>query len=281
MSLAVDPIDFHGLPAWRLQGPQGAQAIVSRFGGQVLSWQTPDGRERLYLSPQARFDGQQAIRGGVPVCFPQFGTRGDLPRHGLLRTRDWSHAGQRVGEDYVLLTLETRDDPETRRHWPHPFRAELTVMLEADRLDLEFCVENTGEAPLAFTGALHTYLRVTQVEDVALEGLQGHTYEEASSGEVRRDSGTELQVEGPVDRIYRDLRRPLWLKAGNFSLGLHSRGFADLVVWNPWVEGAAALADLPDDGWRHFLCLEAAAVERPVEVPPGEEWYGRQTLVVV
>ena len=33
-----------------------------------------------------------------------------------------------------------------------PFRLELTLMLEADRIDLELCVANTGDAPLDFTG---------------------------------------------------------------------------------------------------------------------------------
>ena len=46
------------------------------------------------------------------------------------------------------------------------------VLLEADRLDVELAVQNTGEH-LAFTAALHSYLRVVQVEDVTLEGLRG------------------------------------------------------------------------------------------------------------
>jgi glucose-6-phosphate 1-epimerase len=37
---------------------------------------------------------------------------------------------------------------------------------------------------------------------------------------------------------------------------------------------------MPADGWRHMLCVEAAAT-RPISLPAGEEWYGRQTLVVV
>jgi glucose-6-phosphate 1-epimerase len=52
------------------------------------------------------------------------------------------------------------------------------------------------------------------------------------------------------------------------------------VVWNPWVDKCADLADMPADGWRHMLCVEAAAT-RPVSLPAGEEWYGRQTLVAV
>lgn len=282
MKPCIEPIEFHGLDAFRLHGPAGTQAIVSRLGGQVLSWTTTDGRERLFLSERAVFDGSQPIRGGVPVCFPQFGTLGDLPRHGFVRTRLWEVAAQRSGDDYALITLQTADDADTRALWPHPFRLELTVMLEADRLDLELCVVNTGAAPFSFTGALHTYLRVVQVEDVVLEGLYGHDYRDAANGNaVIRETGTELAVDRETDRIYRRVRRPALLRAGNLSLGIQQQGFADTVVWNPWVEQCAALSDMTPDGWRHLICVEAAMADSVAEVAPGDEWYGRQSLVAV
>ncbi len=282
MKPAIEPVNFHGLDALRLTAANGAEAVISLFGAQVLSWVTPDRRERLYLSDKAVFDGSRPVRGGIPVCFPQFGETGALPRHGFVRTRPWQIAAQRAGDDYALVTLATTDDDETRALWPHPFRAELTLMLESDRIDLEFCVVNTGEAPLAFTGALHTYLRVVQVEDAALEGLRGCDYRDAANGDrIVRETGTELLVEAETDRVYFNVRRPLLLKAGNLSLGIAQEGFPDAVVWNPWVERCAAIADMPDNGWRHMLCVEAAVAKTPVMVAPGEEWYGRQTLVAV
>ena len=278
----IEAIEFKGIEALRLNGPRGSSAIVARLGGQVLSWITPDGREHLFLSERAVFDGSASIRGGIPICFPQFGGLGDLPKHGFARTREWSVAAQRCGDDYALATLELVDDENTRALWPHAFRAEISVMLEVDRIDVEFCVENTGPAPFEFTGALHSYLRVTQVEDVALEGLHGHDYLDAArDNRVVRETGTEIIVEGEVDRVYYDVRRPQLLNAGNLSLGIQSQGFPDVVVWNPWVDLCAGLKDMPPDGWRHMLCVEAAAVRKPVIVPAGEEWYGRQTLVAV
>lgn len=281
MNTSIESIEFHGVEAYRLNGPRGVSAIVSRLGGQVLSWVTLDKRERLFLSERAVFDGSVAIRGGVPVCFPQFGTEGDLPRHGFLRTRQWSVNSERCGDDYVLLTLEVSDDDATRQVWPHRFRAEITVMLEVDRIDLEFCVENTGGEAFDFSGALHSYLRLVQVEDAALEGLRGFEYRDALRGEHKFESGTELIVESAVDRSYFSVTRPQHLKAGNHSLGIQSQGFPDVVVWNPWVEGCAEIRDMPNDDWRHMLCVEAAIVREPVKLPAGEEWYGRQTLVAL
>jgi len=282
MKPSIEQIEFHGIEALRLNGPKGSSAIISKLGGQVLSWKTPDGRERLFLSDLAVFDGSVPIRGGVPVCFPQFASLGDLPKHGFLRTKTWSVSAERTGDDFALLTLAVDDDEQTRALWPHAFRAEITLMIEADRIDLELSITNTGSAAFEFTGALHSYIRLVQVEDAAIEGLHGHDYRDAVNGnEIKRETGTELLVESEVDRVYFNVKRPQYLKAGNHSLGVQGQGFPDVVIWNPWVEQCAKLKDMPNDAWRHMLCIEAAAVREPVQLPAGEEWFGRQTLVAV
>ena len=113
---------------------------------------------------------------------------------------------------------------------------------------------NTGGVPFEFTGALHSYLRVTQVEDVSLEGLYGHNYRDAAnSDQIVRDSGIELTIDNEVDRVYYDIQRPQQLNAGNLSLTIESQGFPDVVVWNPWVELCAELK-----GARRWLRFEAA-----------------------
>ena len=62
------------------------------------------------------------------------------------------------------------------------------------------------------------------------------------------------------------------------ALEIAMEGFPDAVVWNPWAERAAALPDLPDDGYRCMLCVEAAAIDRPVRLDAGATWSGRQVL---
>lgn len=282
MSSAIESIDHRGLPALRLVTREGARALVTLFGGQVLSWVPAGGREWLYVSEKACFDRSQAIRGGIPVCFPQFAALGPLPKHGYARMREWRLDEQRAPRDFTQVTLSLEASPEELQRWPHPWRAELTVSLAGNRLDLELEVANPGAAALEFTAALHTYLRVDEVEEARLEGLYGHEYLDATrGGEVRRDSGDVLRVEDEVDRIYRDVTGALLLRDGERALGIHGENFADVVVWNPWEEKCAALADMPRDGFRHMLCVEAAAAARPVRVEPGEDWWGRQTLVAL
>lgn len=276
----IESITFHGYEALRLNGPRGAQAVVSRFGGQVLSWTPSDGRERLYLSERAIFDGREPIRGGIPVCFPQFSSQGGLPKHGFVRCKPWQVTAQRCGDDYALVTLLTEDDAATNALWSHSFELELTVMLEADTLDLELGLSNTGEEALTFTGALHTYLQVDAIENVRLSGLCGTNYRDsANGGREGREAAEILTFAGETDRIFLGASRPLSLNDGAGQLGIAQDGFTDVVVWNPWADKGAALADLPPDGWRRMLCVEAAVAGAPLTVRPGEEWYGRQKLM--
>lgn len=282
MAFGIERIDFHGLPALRLQTATGAQAVVSLFGGQVLSWMPPGGGERLYLSPSAVLDGSAPIRGGVPVCFPQFADQGSLPKHGFARTAMWTVETERGSKEYALVTLGLADSDATRALWPHAFHSELSILIEDSRLELELEVENTGSAALEFTAALHSYLAVREVEESRLEGLHGYHYSDKTDADrVKRDSGDVLLVEAETDRIYRDVKRPLLLREYDRSLGINADGFADVVVWNPWLERSAALPDLPADGFRHMLCVEAAAAHAPVRLAAGETWWGRQTLVAL
>jgi len=281
MAHGIESIDFNGLPALRLQAG-GASAIVSLFGGQVLSWTPRGGKEWLYLSETAKFDRSTPIRGGVPVCFPQFADLGKLPKHGFVRTVDWMLADRRVDKDFALIQLRLEDSAETRALWNHPFGIELTISIEDNRLDLEFEVDNRGTDALSFTGALHTYLRVREAEEARLEGLYGFTYRDSANGNaIKRETGDALMVDAEVDRVYRQVNRPLLLRDGSRTLGINTEGFPDVVVWNPWETRCAALADMPDNGFRRMLCVEAAAADTPITVAAGEQWWGRQTLIAL
>src|SRR5690349_3045588 len=90
---AAEACDFHGLPAVRWQGRDGATAIATLQGAHLVSWVPAQGGERLFVSERSPFEPGRAIRGGVPVCFPQFADRGPLPQHGFARVLPWKFAG--------------------------------------------------------------------------------------------------------------------------------------------------------------------------------------------
>jgi glucose-6-phosphate 1-epimerase len=60
-----------------------------------------------------------------------------------------------------------------------------------------------------------------------------------------------------------------------------SPSWANTVVWNPAEALCVRLADMPDDGWRQMLCVEAAQVYAPITLPAGGRWAGWQRLQVL
>jgi glucose-6-phosphate 1-epimerase len=259
----------------------GAQAEVFEHGGHATSWRTPDGVERLFLSARSSFGEGQAIRGGVPVIFPQFAGEGRLPKHGFARTRAWHPIPIDHARHKAHLRLEA--DDATLALWPHPFRTDLCLSLEDRSLAITLQVTNTGQAPFTFTGALHTYLRVTDIASTRVTGLQGQAYRDCAAGDDagrrRTDERPALGFAGEVDRIYFDTG-PITLSGGESALTVHAQGFPDVVVWNPGPDKARHLADLEPGGWRHFVCLEAAAIGVPITLDPGQQFVGAQTLTV-
>jgi glucose-6-phosphate 1-epimerase len=257
--------------------PSGETLVVSRYGGQVLSWRDRAGKELLYLSPLSRRDGGSAIRGGVPVCFPQFASRGPLVKHGFARTSLWTEVpGAGAGAIRMVLT----GSEETLAEWPHRFRLELLARLDGESLVLELSVRNTDTKPWTFTGALHTYLRTEEVAGGRLEGLSDHAFEDAlANGSIRHDTGPDLSQ--PLDRIYLQASQPVVLREGEQALRIAQQGFTDVVVWNPGAAGGAKVPDMPPGDHARMLCVEAAQISKPVLLGAGEVWVGTQTLAQI
>ncbi|MGO1072248.1 D-hexose-6-phosphate mutarotase [Lysobacter sp. CA199] len=275
--MASDPRP--SLPAPLCLEFDGGHIQASPFGAHLLSWHCL-GRERLYLSPHTSFGAGKAIRGGVPVIFPQFGERGDGPRHGIARTLTWETLDT-AGAVPPGLGFRLGDREETRRIWPYRFEAELNIEPAAQRLRIALSVRNTDPNPIQFTAALHTYLRVADIAGTLVHGLEDRSYlDSARGGVLCPPSDAPVRFEGEVDRIYADTRQPLRVTDGEQLLRLEAEGFADTVVWNPGAELAASLGDLGAGEHRHFVCVEAASVLQPVRLEPGAAWTGAQILTV-
>lgn len=267
-----------------------AHARAFEHGAHVTAW-TPAGENesRLFLSSASAFGAGKAIRGGVPVVFPQFSDRGPYGRHGFARTAAWTLVGATPEPDrstfdgsYGEARFRLGDTPETRAAWPFAFVAEVGVRVEGRTLTMAFTAENTGTEPFAFTAALHTYLAVSDTEAARVEGLAGAAYEDnAAAGARRVDGDAAVAFAGgrEVDRLYLGVPGPVCLVGGPTPLRVEQTGFEDVVVWNPGREKGEALADLGPGEWARFVCVEAAQVGRPVRLAPGEAWTGRQRLV--
>lgn len=274
---------FRGQPAVTLCTANGDRATVLLHGAHVVSWIPAGGSERLYLSERSAYGDGTAVRGGVPVIFPQFNLRGpdfSLPKHGFARTRNWAidQDGYDAVDDPAAARFRLEDDAATRMLWPHAFALTLTVSLAPQRLDLALSVTNRGTEALTFTAALHTYLQVADIAQASVSGLQGVRYLDTVANLAGVGPGADLAFESETDRIYFDVPGPLSLAAPEGPLHVSMEGFRDVVVWNPWAERCASLPDMPQDGYRRMVCLEAAVIDKPVRLEVDGSWVGRQTL---
>lgn len=304
--MTVTEVLFNETPAFALQAPDGARAIVTLHGAHVVSWQ-PAGvqGEQLYLSPRSGFGADAAIRGGVPVVFPQFSDRGPLPRHGFARNRAWEvQAGSaRTGDSGSGLVLRLVDDSGTRALWPHAFALELQLRLVGQTLDIALQCTNTGMRPWQCMAALHTYLRVHNSAQAQVSGLAGRSYWDAVDAQEKVQDEAMLCFPGEVDRVYSRVQDPIVLHdrcndsadtamgsgsdpaqhglgvaPGARSVEVGHSGFADIVVWNPGAQRAATLQDMPPDGYRSMVCIESARIADPVTLGPSQSWTGVQRL---
>lgn len=270
---------FAGWAATELQLPDGERVVVAHHGAHVLSW-VAAGRERLYLSPQSLQDGHSAIRGGIPVCFPQFNQRGDLPKHGFARNVSWTAKPARLETDKAHLVLSLCDSAATRQWWDQSFEAMLLIELKPGALQVDLVVRNTDTKTLSFTGALHTYFSVNDVAQASLLGLGGMAEWDAVQDHHAMAS-PELRFAGEFDRVYSAAPKGYTLQDGPHTLSIEQDlDWAQTVVWNPGAAKCAALTDMPAGGWQHMLCVEAAQVFEPIRIAPGDFWQGAQRLRV-
>ena len=264
-----------GQPKILLSSADGASAEVYLHGAHVTSWKPVGGTEKLFLSEKSEFGHGAAIRGGVPVIFPQFSLLGPLPRHGFVRNAAWEVSRQVSDE----VTLAFKSTEATLAIWPFPFLAEFTVRLEAARLELKLRVVNTGTEAFEFAAALHTYFRVSDIAKTSVEGLQGLTFRDANTMVEHVEKPARIDFGHEVDRLYYEAQeREIVLLDGDQRLSVKATGFPDAVVWNPGQEKSDKMADMEPGGWQRFVCIEAAAAHNRVPLAPGAEWVGTQVL---
>lgn len=263
-----------------LSTPNGARAEVYRHGAHVTHWQTAQGEKGLFLSERAEFNQGKAIRGGVPIIFPQFNAFGAGPRHGFARTSTWELLEQKSSAEAVF---ELRDTDETRAAWPHAFVARYLVILTDTSLCMELQVRNPGQTPFTFTAALHSYLAVEDAYKLELSDLTGVSYwdNDGSPFEQRAHQKQALLMpKAPIDRVYFGCPPSLSLRDQGRLFELEHQGFDDCVVWNPGPIEAAKLPDFGDDEYLRMLCVEAAKIDRPVTLEPKQTWAGSQKLTL-
>lgn len=263
-----------GFPVIEVQSPVSA-ATVAVHGAQVLKWAPTDHPPVLYVSPKAKMVPGTPLRGGIPICWPWFGSHPDdseKPSHGFARTRFWELVSGSMEGKVATLVFRLLPDGETKALFPHDFELTATIRV-ADKLRVKLHMKNTGEEPYKVSCALHTYLSLGDIERIQLEGVKGsHYVDQLSDDSEPVYQEKNLQIKEEVDRIYQSMSSVLIRDLERYrSVFVDKAGSRSTVIWNPWKKKSKALADLPDKGYREFVCVECAnaGTDKPTLRPNG------------
>ncbi|KAI9831150.1 MAG: hypothetical protein M1819_005238 [Sarea resinae] len=259
--------------------PTGESVEVLLYGATIISWKS-GGKENLFLSEKAHLDGSKAVRGGIPVVFPVFGpppanhATSSLAQHGFARTSRWEFLGKSTSEsrsranstgdagvtlDFGLYSSNLSD--EAKKAWPYEFGLVYSVTLGKDGLETAVNVRNEGKQTFDFQLLLHTYLRVEDISQVGISGLDKHSYvDKVDKAAIKTETENPVTITSETDRVYKSL--------GDATITVSEKGkprfevfrdnLDDVVVWNPWIEKANGIADFgPEDGWKNMSAFES------------------------
>jgi glucose-6-phosphate 1-epimerase len=253
-----------------------ASAEIYLYGAHITGFQPHGAAPVLFMSRRSVFDGHKPIRGGVPLVFPWFGPRADMPElplHGFARTRVWEvESCDARANGSVRIVLTTSNDESTQKLWPHPFTIRFIVVV-SNVLDMTLEVRNLSREAVQFEEALHTYLAVSDVRQISLEGLAGADYVDRTDGEKRKHQPEgDIKFTGETDRVYYSTAARVTVRDPEMkrSIVVEKSRSGATVVWNPWTDKATAMTDLGGDQWPQMVAVETAnARECKVELPGG------------
>jgi len=235
-------------------------------GAHVTAWQPAGERPVIFTSTRAVFAPGKAIRGGIPVIFPWFGphpTDPAQPQHGIVRTAAWKLDAVEQSAEGVALELSLSPDGFMLRY----------RVVFGEELRLHLAVHNISTGAANFEEALHSYFAVSDIERVTISGLESSSFIDKTAGmQLYPPAGAPLALSRETDRVYLNTpdRRVALDPGWNRRIVVATTAAASTIVWNPWPEKAAAMADLGADNWRGMVCVETGNVaDNRVHLPPG------------
>jgi len=267
--------ETNGLTYVHVDVPE-VKATIYLQGAHLTAWQPAGFEPVILLSHTSEFAVGKAIRGGVPVVFPWFA--GDKkrdridghpgPSHGFAKTQEWTLESVKRERDAMLLTLTLGPTDLSRAMGYDHFKLSLAVRV-GHELSMELTVTNTGEQPLHFEEAFHSYYEVADVHEVSITGLESTSFIDKTDGyKVKPAAGEPIRFTGTLDRAYNNTAAACTIHdvAGRRRIMLRKSGSNSTVVWNPW----KALPDLGEWDWHEMVALETANIgENAIELAVG------------
>ncbi len=259
-----------------------AQATVFLQGAQLSHYQRNFQQENepaiIWSSDACTHRTGQPLRGGIPVCWPWFGdldrnpenirkmvvkqdatnSEVEIPAHGFVRNQEWrlDHINI-VNDDLTEVALTLEIDEEDEPLWPYRCSLQLTLQIGA-HLKSSLKVTNNDQQSIYFTGALHSYLRVGDIANVLVDGLDGVSYIDALQDFQTFKQQGAIDFQGETDRIYYDAPAITTIQDQSLrrSITLRGEGSSSTVIWNPWIEKGRRLSCFNEDDYSSMVCVE-------------------------
>ncbi len=231
-----------------------AECKISLFGANLLSYR-PKGEEYdvFWLGDLNKFDNVQAIRGGIPVCWPRFAAEklnDYLPRHGFARLSTWQLNKVEVDSKKIEVELFLLPDAKFNVNLSATLKLKIT-----DKLEYNLETINHGTEDFDFSEALHAYFNIGNINDMEVKGVKGHQYKSSLDGNIY-NLEQNLKINGEFDAAFLQHTSPIDIVDPilNRVISVEKSGSNTTVIWNP----AKDLAEMSPEQYKNFVCIEPA-----------------------
>lgn len=238
-------VKYNELDVLEINHPK-CTAKVALQGVHLFSWQPKHAKQDvLWTSEIEPFKAGNAIRGGVPICYPNFGTGLDskkMPSHGFARISVWEFADYEVNADNVWLMFQLL-----------PYARVEMVLGETCQIHFTKLDETPSQL------ALHSYFNLADISQTEVSGLPNHCFDQLTKQEQAVENPRKIaenvdciyQIEQPISVIHdHGNARQIEIKHGNAS---------EIVLWNPWHKPTSGMSET---GYRTMVCVETARIHR-------------------
>jgi glucose-6-phosphate 1-epimerase len=244
-------------------------------GAHITRYQPSAGVDVLWMSDTAIYHPAQALRGGIPLCWPWFGAdteNPDRPQHGYARTSNFGVVSTLANKQAtsIVVTLDPAQAPFP--DWQNRAALELEIRL-SDALWMEMRSYNLSDSPLTLSNALHSYFSISSRSQVAIPTVADLTYLDKLQNYLPQQQASPISINGEVDRIYQAPPETIELLDSDTGINtsISSWGNNNLVIWNPGEQKARQMNDFDDRGFEQMICIEPAnALAQSITLLPGE-----------
>lgn len=231
-----------------------AECKISLFGGNILSYRPKTQKHNVFwLGDLNKFDNVQAIRGGIPICWPRFAQEqlnSHLPRHGFARTSLWTLENVYVDETKMTAHLCLIPDKQYNLN----ICADLFIKI-TDKLECILETTNLGTENFAFSEAFHAYFYVGSRDKTQIKGVQGFQYINSLDGKNYK-LDKDLTITEEFDSVFMNHTNSVKIVDNKLKriINLEKKNSNSTVVWNP----NKNVKEASSGQFNKFICVEPA-----------------------